>query len=178
VSLAGRASARCGVVAAGHAVGWQKGGSLAGAALGSEGADQVAQTAVGVVELLGDLRQRLTCDEDSPKGLILPLQGLGRVEEELLTNGVVHGGPPESVIAFSCGPSPDDIGKWWPESKVSEARVAERPGNQGLRRRNRQRTQERPPVRKVAAPGGRPRKRGDNKHTDFPSFPGNSGQVC
>jgi len=78
-------------------------------ALGPEVRHQVAEAAIAITELPGDFRQRLVGHEDGPQGFVLPVQGSRRLQEEVLTGGVIHGGPRGSVTGFSVRPSSDGI---------------------------------------------------------------------
>jgi hypothetical protein len=106
---------------------------LAGTPACPKSAHQIAEAAVAVAEWLRHVRQRLLRHKDRPQGFVLPMQGLRRVEEEVLNGGVVHGEPPGIVTDFSSQPSSDDIFRAQLQDKGFGAEVAEKSGNLGLR---------------------------------------------
>jgi hypothetical protein len=55
---------------------------------------------VAVAILLGDLRQGAVLAKDSAQGLITALQTVGRLAEEVFTQGVIHGWTSGSVTAL------------------------------------------------------------------------------
>ena len=65
--------------------------NLAAATLAAEPRYEVAEAAVRVAILSGDLRQGTVLAEDSAESLIAALEPIGRLEEEGFAQGVVHG---------------------------------------------------------------------------------------
>jgi hypothetical protein len=59
--------------------------------LAAELRHEVAETAVRVAILLSDLQQRAVFAKNSTQGLITALETFGRLEEEVFTQGVIHG---------------------------------------------------------------------------------------
>jgi hypothetical protein len=68
--------------------------------LAAEPHHEVAEAAVTVAILLSDLRHRAVLAEDSTQGLITALETLGRLAEEVFTQGVSHGWTSGSVTVL------------------------------------------------------------------------------
>jgi hypothetical protein len=77
-----------------------KGGSLTALALRPELGDQVAEAAVTVAVLLGDVAQGAVFHEDRAQGLIAPLQDGRGLAEEVFAEGVVHSPTSGNVIGL------------------------------------------------------------------------------
>jgi hypothetical protein len=57
----------------------------------AEVGDQVAKSAVAVAEATGDFLQGAAFHEERAEGFVASVQPLGRLEEEVLQAGIVHG---------------------------------------------------------------------------------------
>jgi hypothetical protein len=79
---------------------WRKGGNLARAALAAETRHEVAEAAMRVTKLLGDQRQGALVAEDSAQSLVAALDIVGRLAEEVFTQGVIPSWTSGSVMAF------------------------------------------------------------------------------
>lgn len=79
----------------------RKGGHLTGLAADTELVDKIAEGAVGEAELACDVRQRASFHEEGTQRFIVPLLGLLRLAEELLTARIVHGR--SSQVSFHFG---------------------------------------------------------------------------
>ena len=67
--------------------------------------DQVAEGVIGVAEAVGDRLLGQAVEEDGAEGLVLALQGPGRLSEEALARGVVHNGWPECEVIVGDDPT-------------------------------------------------------------------------
>jgi hypothetical protein len=68
--------------------------------------DQVAQAAIAIAEVTGDLLQGAAFHEDSPEGFIASVQALVWLEKEVQTAGIVHGATSRIVTYFGFRPRP------------------------------------------------------------------------
>jgi hypothetical protein len=69
--------------------------------LPAELADPVANGPVTDGEAIGDIRQRLTFDEDRPEGLVTAMPSVTRPEKVPLVDLAVHDEPPCNVSSIS-----------------------------------------------------------------------------
>ena len=79
---------------------WRTGGSLTAVALRPELGDQVAEAAVAVAVLPGNVAQGAVLQKDRPQGLVAALNELRGLAEEVLAEGVVHSPTLENVMAL------------------------------------------------------------------------------
>ena len=90
--------------------------------MGSKLSRQVAERAILITELSGNLGQGTMVKEDRTKGFVASMHGLGGVSEEVVVECVVHGATSKVVIEFFAGSTSRGYGKARGLEKTQEGR--------------------------------------------------------